>query len=145
LIRPATLADLDAVTDLGLRFVADPHYSRFLSANRDELQAYMARVIGGDGSSILLAHESKVLIGMVGVQSGSHPMSGTPIANELFWYVRQGFRDGTGRQLMKAAEAWARERGAKQLQMTAPDDRIARVYERYGFAKVETTYQKELI
>jgi GNAT superfamily N-acetyltransferase len=130
-----------------MAFATDEHYSGFLLADWDSMRSYLAEVITAPSSAILVsdgAAKFETITGMAGVQVQPHPMSGETVANELFWYVLPRHRDGTGRQLMKAVETWARENNAAKLQMTAPDDRISRLYERYGFQRVETTYQKAL-
>lgn len=142
MIRPATVDDIDAVTTLGLAFLSSGHYAGMLGINEDALRAYMARLIASAAADILTDPDGH---GMIGVQCGAHPMSGEITAGEVFWYVKPDMRHGLGGLLMKAAEAWARERGAKRMQMTAPDDRIGNLYTRRGFKRVETVYQKDLI
>lgn len=144
MIREAVLDDVPAIVALGRSFVSEDHYARFLMAKTGMLTVYMTGVVAGTTSAILISESAGSIVGMLGIQVADHPMSGEKTAAELFWYVLPEHRNGVGRELMKAAEAWARSRGAAKLQMTAPDQRVAKVYERRGFAHVESTYQKEL-
>lgn len=145
MIRLARCGDAPVLAALGVEFISAQHYGRFLTADAGAIQAHMHMVISGERSAIIVAEVSEQIVGMIGLQVVAHPLSGETTAAELFWFVRAGHRDGTGRALMKAAEVWARERSAVKFQMTAPDHRVAKLYERRGFEAVETTYQKELV
>jgi len=61
----------------------------------------------------------------------------------VFWWVTPGQR-GDGVRLLRAAESWAIERGAKTLQMIAPTERVGQFYARMGFTRADISYQKEL-
>lgn len=144
MIRAATHHDIQQLAELGEAFVREGHYASHMPINREALRAYMTNAVVMEQTAILIDATDDTIAGMIGLQVINHPMSGERVAGELFWYVRPEHRTGIGRELMKAAEAWARERGAIKLQMTAPDDRVAAVYARRGFRRIETTYQKEL-
>jgi hypothetical protein len=56
------------------------------------------------------------------------------------WWVEPAAR-GCGLALLKRAERWALETGATAIQMSAPEARVGRLYERRGYRLVEMTYQ----
>jgi GNAT superfamily N-acetyltransferase len=64
-----------------------------------------------------------------------------PVANVVLWWSRYPF---AGLRVMQEAQKWAREAGAKRILSGARDRRAARLYERLGFAPIETNYLKEL-
>lgn len=124
---------------MGVAFLREDHFKGALDVNTDTLVDYMAALIQGEHSAILMDQH-----GMIGVRVSRHPMSGEWVAAESFWYVTIGHRNGLGRDLMHAAEKWSKDNGARRMQMSAPDDRVGRVLARRGFRPLETTYQKDL-
>jgi predicted N-acetyltransferase YhbS len=141
-LRFATSKDVVELAALGTQFVAQEAYRPFIIASRGRLLDYMARVVAH--GAVIVATDDSAIVGMIGLGCAEHPMSGEKMAAEAFWYVLPGHRNGVGRELMQAGEAWARAQGAVRLQMSAPNDRIGAVYRRAGFAALETTYQKDL-
>jgi GNAT superfamily N-acetyltransferase len=124
---------------MGKAFLREDHFKDALVINDDALAEYMTKMIEGPYAAILMDQH-----GMIGVQIGRHPMSGEWVASESFWYVTLGHRNGLGRDLMQAAERWAKSKGARRFQMSAPDARVGNVLIRRGFRSLETTYQKDL-
>lgn len=129
---------------MGRRFIAETSYRGGIAENPDRLAATAARLIEGQDSALFVADESEI-VGMIGVYTYTHPYSDELFATELFWWVDPE-RRGAGVRLLRAAERWATERGARALQVVAPrsNDRLGAIYERLGFTRVETCYQREL-
>ena len=69
------------------------------------------------------------------------------VAEEFFWFVSESYRKD-GIRLYRTFENWARERGAKTLQMVhlsdSMPDKLKKFYLRSGFAEIETRYAKSL-
>ncbi|KKL86125.1 hypothetical protein LCGC14_1947880, partial [marine sediment metagenome] len=75
-----------------------------------------------------------------------HYVSGELIAGEVVWWVDPEARTRrTGLKLMRKAEETAMGMGAVKMQMVAPNERIGKLYEHFGYTKVESTYQRNLI
>jgi hypothetical protein len=70
------------------------------------------------------------------------------IAQELFWWVRPEARTGTGKALLDAFEAEARDRGATIGGMNAMEDMranaLARIYARRGYRQSERAFIRRL-
>lgn len=139
MIRPATLADIPALVEMGAAFLREDHFKGAMAIEPVALSEYMRRMVESPDADVLMSQH-----GMIGVQCCLHPMSGERVASEAFWYVTIGHRNGLGRQLMHSAERWAKAKGARRFQMSAPDTRVGVVLRRQGFRPLETTYQKDL-
>ena len=142
MIRCATSADVPALVEMGVSFIATVYPDQF-ATNRDQLTA-LCDILRQDAHSLLLvAERDGQIVGMLGAHAYAHMMSGEHTAAELFWWMNPTAR-GDGLKLYRAFEKWARRHGAQILQMGAPNLDVARVYERLGFQRVETTYARRL-
>jgi GNAT superfamily N-acetyltransferase len=82
---------------------------------------------------------------MFGAFLFAHPITGDIMASELCWWVdpvARGSRVST--DLVKRAETWARENGAKWLEMIAPNDRVGWFYARQGYERTDIHFLKAL-
>src|SRR5258708_21131239 len=97
------------------------------------------------GGKILVWEESGVITGVLGMLIVPHPFTGEITASEIIWYVEEASRKGgAGIKLLWEAERVARELGAKKLQVSAPNEQIGAIYERFAFKQIEVVYLKEL-
>ncbi|HEX4213165.1 MAG TPA: GNAT family N-acetyltransferase [Candidatus Dormibacteraeota bacterium] len=141
-IRPARAEDMEglAATTAGL-FAED-------GALRDRLRnpgwpaehgaGWVADLLG-DPDALLLAAvgEGSVVGHLVGAFSAASPMWLVPRAELVSMYVRPDHRGlGVGSGLVGRFTAWARDRGAVRLHVTAYADNegALRFYRRHGFA-----------
>lgn len=136
MIRTASHADLDAVVSFGSDFHAYSPW-REIEFDRDATKEFCARLI--DGGVILMSDA-----GMIG--GLMNPLYFNPsykVACELFWWATSG-----GLKLMKAFENWGLENKASAFQFSAlgdeKSDRMATLFERAGYRKVETGYFREV-
>ena len=145
MIRLALHGDIPRAVAMGRRFIAETSYRGGMADNPDRLAETAARLIDGEDSALFVADESDTIIGMIGVYTYTHPYSGERFATELFWWVDPEKR-GTGVRLLRAAEAWARTQGVRSLQVVAPrsNERLGAIYERLGYTRLETCYQREI-
>jgi GNAT superfamily N-acetyltransferase len=141
-IRAAAVEDIPRIVAMGERFMSNPDYNGKIAINPERLSGFAKRLIGGEGVLLLNEREGQIT-GMLGMLVYDHPMSGEKTAVELFWWVNPESR-GDGIRLMKRAEQIAIESGAKRMQMVAPNDKVARVYQKFGYEFVESTYQRTL-
>lgn len=142
-IRPATLADVPALVVMGQQFAQTELYRDILRENPEQMAIVATHLIEDDTGTVLVLERDGILMGMIGLVCTPHFLSGDMYAGEVFWWVTPGQR-GDGVRLLRAAESWAIELGAKTLQMIAPTERVGRFYDRLGFTRMETSYQKEL-
>jgi histone acetyltransferase (RNA polymerase elongator complex component) len=59
------------------------------------------------------------------------------------WWVEPEHR-GAGVRLVREAEKRAKEAGAQRIQMIAPTKQVGAIYERLGYAFIESAYGKRL-
>ena len=144
MIRPATHEDVPALVVMGQQFAQTEMYRDVLHENPDQITVVMTNLIDCETGTILALESESVLVGMMGIIYTPHFLSAEIYASEIFWWVTPGHR-GDGVRLLRAAESWAKERGATKLQMVAPNERVGRFYDRMGFTRIETSYQKSLI
>ena len=140
-IREATEVDVPAVVGMAMAFI-DAVYAGRLAKNPEQCAVFARSLIANDDAVLLIADRGDP-VGMFGMMVYLHPMSGERIAAELAWWVNPDAR-GVGLRLLHRGEVWARAKGAAVLQMIAPSDDVAQLYERLGFDRIETSYQRRL-
>lgn len=131
-IRPAKETDLKTLCDLYFEFHEfHAHYfPSFLQSlgepsakELEELGRKVMEIIQGSGSTILVAEESGRVVGFAEIylrQPDPDNLALTPTihAHLQSLLVTSTFRrKGIGRRLLRAAEAWAIERGAVELRL----------------------------
>lgn len=137
-LRPATLADADSIAIL----TAELGYTHDLAATRHRLQ----QLLPAAHELVLVAEQQGVVIGWLHAHTGIALESG--LKAEIIGLVvsAQHRRSGAGRALVRAAEAWAAERGAPVLvvRSNVRREESHRFYLALGFthAKTQAVYQK---
>lgn len=146
-IRLAVPADVPAIVRMGRRFFEVSPYPNFTEYNEDAVEGVFYRMIASDQAAIIVAGEDDP-VGCIGLLIT--PLFFAPdtmVCNEMFWWVDPDQR-GCGLDLVEAGERWAKRSGADIIAMSAimamDGDRIARLYERRGMVRAETTYMKGL-
>jgi GNAT superfamily N-acetyltransferase len=143
-IRVAEEGDIARLVEMGVRFATETVYrDRAFPVNEGAMARTAALLILGERGTVFVADVDGRVVGMIGLLLFENPLSGDISVSELFWYVEPEHR-GHGVRLLKRAEAWAREVGAEKVHMIAPTPDVSRMYERLGYAYLETTYQKAL-
>jgi acetyltransferase (GNAT) family protein len=143
-IREATSEDLDAVLALSVALVIEQYDSLF-TPNPVTMRATGQRLVDDPRGVMLVDYDvGEELTGTLGGLVYEHPCSGEQVASEVFWYVRPKYRGTSGLRLLDAFEAWALAHDARLVQMVAPTDRVALIYQRRGYTAVEQTFQRRL-
>lgn len=134
MIRTATVDDLPEIVSLGAEFLAAGHWG-VVGLDKEAFADFAQRLIAG---GVILLSDHGMLGGMV------QPLYFQPsvvLGSELFWWGPK-----EGRELRRAFEDWCQERGASFVQFSGlVNDRtplIDRLFERAGYARVETGYLK---
>lgn len=142
MIREARLEDMDAVVRMGLRFAEErAEYDR-VSVDPVHITTLAADLMASDSSVLLLLERPDGPRGMLGMFTYAHPFSGERVAYGLVWWVDPEVR-GDGVRLLRAAEAWAKKRGAVVVQMAAPNGgETGEIYERLSYHPVETAFAR---
>jgi aminoglycoside 6'-N-acetyltransferase I len=111
---------------------------------RDELESEgRAAIATASPLVVFVADDGERLQGFVEISLRSYAegCDGSPVPYVEGWYVRDDARrHGIGGELMRAVEAWCRERGYGELGSDAnADNRLSRVaHAALGFGEVET-------
>lgn len=93
---------------------------------------------------LILEHEGQVQ-GLLFASWFEHPFGAGRYAKETVWYVAPVARGRGAIKMLDAYEAWAREQSCTAIGMAslATND-VSRLYERRGYAPVETHFVKSL-
>ena len=142
--RDATAADLPRLCELFERFRAESHYAKYGPAHPEVSTPFIESLLTADDRVVLVVEAEAQIVGMIGVVVTQHPMSGERCATEMFWYLEPEFR-GSGVWLLRRAERWALDRGAKFILMVSPQSHaVDRIYEALGYEAGETSWYKSL-
>jgi GNAT superfamily N-acetyltransferase len=142
-VRLAVEADLPRLVAMGRRFIAESKYHAEIEDNPAQRETLMRRFLDNEAGALFVTGEAGAPTGMIAVYLYANPLDGNPWAGELFWWVDPEHR-GPGIVLLKTAEAWARERGARKIIMVAPTKRVAAAYRALGYSRLETHFSKDL-
>lgn len=143
MIRKAEPDDMGRILEMGQRFVSETSYHEHIALDPEKLSGTVVSVATNPRGVILVSERDARVDGMIALVMNEHPYSGLLTAFELVWWVDPESR-GIGRELLGAAEGWAKENGARAIQMVAPNARVGALYERLGYRAVETAYQRSL-
>ena len=141
-IREATIEDIPALVEMGMRFAQSEAYKHILRDNPVQFESMARMLITSESSVMLVLEKNGHVEGMIGMLCTPHFLSGDMFAGEVCWWINPEHR-GNGVRLMKSAEDWSREHGATSIQMVAPNERVGRLYERLGYKLTEMSYQKQ--
>jgi len=142
-IRPAMLSDVPHLVAMGRAQLAEI-YGDVLPENPAQLETLGVHLLTAPNCTVLVAGKDGALVGMMGLVAHVHHLSGVPTVGEVMWWMDPTAR-GAGLALLRHAEAWARDHGARAIQMAAPvGSRAGLLYERRGYRAVETTYYRPL-
>lgn len=144
-IREATEAgDLYRVFEMGVHFiVSEPRYALIFQWEPEAFERFVRELAASESAGILVVEDDAgALVGMVVLTLVSNPFGGPPWAEEFAYWLDPPSRRGTlAHKLLGAAEDWARRKGAAVLKMVAPwGSQIGKLYERRGYAPLETLY-----
>lgn len=143
MIRRATVEDTPRLLEMGQRFAAETDYRDLVVIDPSRLRAAIESILVNPQAATFVSGTDATLTGMIALIAYDHPFSGERTAFEVVWWVDPEAR-GDGLRLLRAAEGWARGQGIRKMQMVAPNDRVGALYRRFGYAPVETSFQKEL-
>lgn len=147
MIRAATPADIPRIIEIGITLHATTAYASQPYVH-EKAAAFLLQLIEGEGVVFVAEVDGQVIGAMAGGivdQWFSHDL----IAYDYSVFVLPSHRHGiTALRLIKAFVAWARIKGAKQVQMgicTGVNvEGISRLYESAGFRLLGPLYAMEL-
>lgn len=142
-IREAIAADIPALVAMGQRFLHGTPYRDLIADSPEHMAKIGHLLVTSPDGVMLVAERDGIPVGMIGVLICPHHLSGERIANEVFWWVDEEAR-GQGVRLLRAAEQWVKAQGVTAMQMVAPNDRVGKLYERFGYTAIEVAYRRSL-
>jgi hypothetical protein len=144
MIRPAALADLDRMVELGQRF---HQYAGVAEIPFDpaSFRSTLTRGLGDAEQCYLVAEVDGVILAMAGAVAYSPYFNhAAKTGQELFWWSECG----EGMRLHAALAEWAAGRSCQTFSMIALADersgRMARLYTRMGYRPTEQSFIKRL-
>lgn len=145
-VRPATHEDIDAIVDMGQRFLEFAPHGAMIDATREEIRAGVAQFL--EVGTIFLAERNGVPCAMLACVLV--PVWFAPnvlMAHELAWWVEEDARGSTAAvRLVHAFEEHARRFNAQVLTMSqlhaGNGEQVGRMLQKLGYAPSETTFVK---
>lgn len=142
-IRRADLADEAAIFALLLRVGTESAYAG-QRVSPSHLEQTTRQFLGSNEAGFLVADADGQIVGLLAILCYPHLLTGERRASELCWWMDPAERTGVGLDLLEAGEAWARDRGATTIEMLAPAEKFARYFERRGYERRATVYERSL-
>lgn len=145
-VRRATVADIDALIEMGRAFLAYSAYGKSVPFDRDQMAIGLCSIL--DSGVIFVAEKDAKIIGcIVGIMNGLWFAKDTKVAAELAWWVAPEYRGGRlSIKLLREFERWGVEQGVKHIVMSDMvidgEMPVARLFEKLGYALVERAHMK---
>jgi GNAT superfamily N-acetyltransferase len=145
-IREALPSDIARIVELGSRSLIEGPYKDQLADRPDVTTALAQKLVEMGNAKILVSETPDGIVGLFAFIVFAHYYSGETVAGEMIWYViPEARKSNIALELLWAAERLAHELGAKKMQLTAPTDEIAGMYQKLrGYRKVETAFQRAI-
>jgi len=144
MIREAIESDLPRIVELGSQSLKDGPYAGLIKDVPAQALKF-AKTVLTTGKILLAQEDDGSVVGLLGFIFARHHFSDQPYAAELMWYVLAEHRKGgLALKLLWEAEKIAGDLGAENFLFTAPNEDVAGLYKRFGYHKLETTYQKTI-
>ncbi|MCI5040026.1 MAG: hypothetical protein MRY81_10110 [Donghicola eburneus] len=130
----ATLQDIPRLAALGQRFHAASGMP--FGYDPDQIAGFLQGLIENESGVVLCSEQSLIC----GVLSPAYCDPNWMMAVELAWWSE----DRQGLKLLRAFEAWARDKGANEVRMTTLCSLPAaeKIMSRTGYAPAEISYRK---
>lgn len=146
MIRPATHADLPVLMLMAdAMHMESPRFSR-LRFSGDKVQKLFMRLIDSPDCLLLIAERSGARIGGIAAMVTPHWFSDDLVANDYALFLLPEHRGGTtAARLARAYIEWAREKGAKMIQLGVSTgvhaDETAALYKAIGLQQFSEGFE----
>lgn len=147
--RRATIEDWPYIQKYARQFFDLSGWKRVLGEEADCTRG-LDRLIDLPNVFFMVAVDGGQVVGGIGlIVAPSQTVQDKLLAQELFWYVDEAFRNGrVAVQLYLNAESWAKEVGAAAITMALLEgsmpETVASMYQRLGYEPVERIFVKGL-
>jgi len=111
------------------------------------------RLLDSGNGDILSLWNGEEAMGGLGTVIGPDLLDDRLVATEIFWFIGEQYRRGTGAfRLIDAFHEWAKEKGAVETRMThllAPDEdwrdcAFSRMYQKRGYRQIEVNWLRSV-
>ena len=137
-VRIATGSDWTIANQLAMKFCTEA-YGKWV--NKQVITDLVESLIFDEDKIMFLYEDKGFLAGIL----NRFILGDRLMAVELGWYVNPDSRGRKiGKDLIKAFEAWAKEKNASLVTMVSIDDDVGAYYEKNGYKLYERTYMKEI-
>jgi GNAT superfamily N-acetyltransferase len=145
-IRASCPEDRDAVHAMARGFIGETAYRDVIGEDSTPACALLDRFISGELGQLFVAENvERRIVGMVAVLVFTNPVTARLTGSELVWWVEPHARSTrAGLRLMRAAEQWAFDKGAREMQFVSWNAKLDVFYDRCGYAPMERVYMKSL-
>ncbi len=150
MIRPATVADLSRLEDMGARFFAASGLGRSFHYKPRCFSQVCADFMASDKAVLLVGEGQKGAVAMASTMAYPVWFDNEHLtAQEVFWWVEPQHRGGSlGTELRQGLENWARNKGCLTMEMGALEasrpEALAHLYERQGYGPKERIFCKRV-
>ena len=149
IVRAPTPGDIDRLVDLGAELHRESSYA-FLPYDREKVRALVVQYIDDTATRCgLVAEADGDVIGMIGGTVVDYYFCDETLVADEILFVTPGWRGSlAAARLIRALQAWAVARGARELCLSISTgvraDATGRFYERLGFTRVGGVFKKRL-
>lgn len=138
--RPATMADVEALTELGRAFFSECPSWASMQFESWKFADAIGNLISLESGFVQVAEAHGAIIGVLVACAEEHWCCRDIIVYELALYVDRAHRGGmTGARLIRDLIEWQERIGAKCVKVSAStgldNEGVARLYERHGFKR----------
>lgn len=150
-LKVATEEDIPKAIELGELFFKESKFSLFSNMDTKRTTEALQSIIQSNGKEgvVLLAEDSKEVVGMVVAVVTTLPFGIERVAAELAWYIHPDHRSSRlGLKLLEAYEYWAEHIAKCQLSTLAliqeldPEGKVEQYYKRKGYVPAEKAFIK---
>lgn len=140
MIRPATLADIPAIVELGRKMHSESPIFRRLAYSPTKVATLCEQLIEFEEGFAWVGGTDQTLYGGMLGHIGPPWMSDEPVANELALFVEKTARGALlASRLLRVFVSWSKIEGARLVIVGASTgvepERTAQFYERFGFTR----------
>lgn len=145
-LRKADAGEVPAIIEM-----ARPTFEAFVPfGGSEKMVSHMLTGLAQFGGYVFVKeHDGQIAGVLAGYVSALAPWTSMKCATEMLFYVRPEFRAGRSAvSLIRNFEKWGRAKGCGLVAVTANhmagDERVGRLYQRLGYAPLETIHVKRI-
>ena len=144
MIRLAEPEDFHALVDMGMEAASTiKRYEGAIVPNKEAMEGLFSALLTNPSVFFAVLGPVGRPYGMLPASVSIHPITGERTIFAHFWWVDPKKR-GRGLDLLRAYFAWGEAMGVTSYQIGGSSRRVAKLYHRFGFQKVEEIFAKRV-